>query len=120
MKTRTVVGAALLLSTAGIGIALAASDVQSLTHFGHERHENREASTPAGALRLAETTSKHKRDGDGDHDRRHRDDDDDDDDDDDARGGGSGVLQSGPADPHAPVPDNGLFNGKARPKVEVQ
>ena len=47
---------------------------------------------------------------------------DDDDDDDDGRPGArpAAVPQNGPADPAAPVPDNGLFQGKARPKVEVQ
>ncbi|MFG1377496.1 hypothetical protein [Xanthobacter autotrophicus] len=119
MKTRTLIGAALLLSTTGIGIALAAAEIHSLSPFGPERHERRAASGPDGTVRLADSKSGHKRD--GDHDRRHReDDDDDDDDDDDRRGGLSVVPQAGPADPDAPVPDNGLFNGKARPKVEVQ
>ena len=46
--------------------------------------------------------------------------DDDDWDDDDDEGGGRGAIpQAGPTDPNAPVPDNGLFNGHARPKVEV-
>ncbi|SON57257.1 hypothetical protein HDIA_3716 [Hartmannibacter diazotrophicus] len=73
------------------------------------------------------------RDGDDDHGRRgesYRGDDDhgrdggrrgeheDDDDDDDE--GGMMVPQNGPVDPNAPVPDNGLFNGKTRPKVQVQ
>lgn len=58
------------------------------------------------------------------HDRKHRrhhDDHDDDDDDDDRRGGERTGRQpaTGPTDPAAPVPDNGLFQGKARPKVEV-
>ena len=48
--------------------------------------------------------------------RRHDDDDDDDDDD----RGGPIVPRNGPADPNAPVPDNGLFKGAARPKVEVK
>jgi hypothetical protein len=48
--------------------------------------------------------------------RRGHDDDDDDDDDDD----GAAVPQTGPSDPNAPVPDNGLFKGKVRPKVQVQ
>ncbi|MDI4655168.1 MULTISPECIES: hypothetical protein [Xanthobacter] len=118
MKTRTLIGAALLLSTTGIGIALAASDLHSLSLSGHERHERREASGPDGAMRFADSKSEHKRD--GAHNRRHREDDDDDDEDDDRRGGRNALPQTGPADPSAPVPDNGLFNGKARPKVEVQ
>ena len=56
--------------------------------------------------------------------RHHRDHDDDDDDDDDDRGDrGRGRADrpavTGPSDPATPVPDNGLFQGKARPKVEV-
>jgi hypothetical protein len=50
--------------------------------------------------------------------RGHDDDDEDDDEDDDD--GGSAVPQNGPADPNAPLPDNGLFKGKIRPKVHVQ
>lgn len=119
MKMRTVIGAALLLSTAGIGVALAAAELHPLTLFGHER---REASGPDGAMRFADSKSEHKRD--DAHNRHHSEDDDDDDDDDDdeddRRGGRGAMPQAGPTDPRAPVPDNGLFNGKARPKVEVQ
>jgi hypothetical protein len=57
-----------------------------------------------------------------DHHARHSDEDDDDDD-----HGGHGHGRNGgvnrQADPNAanaPAPDNGVFNGKARPKVEVQ
>ena len=72
------------------------------------------------------------------HHRRHWDEDDDDDDD-HARGhsgrhghhsrdhhgrdgGGErgGDLRADPNDANAPVPDNGVFNNKTRPKVEVQ
>lgn len=121
MKTRTLIGAALLLSTTGIGIALAASELHSLDLFGAERHERRDAAGPAsGAMRIAESKSEHKRDGARDHRHREDDDDDDDDDDDGARGGRSATPQAGPTDPNAPVPDNGLFKGNARPKVEVQ
>jgi hypothetical protein len=48
--------------------------------------------------------------------RRHAEDSEDDDD----NGGLQTLPQNGPADPNAPVPDNGLFDGKARPKVQVQ
>jgi hypothetical protein len=57
------------------------------------------------------------------HHARHSDDDDDDDDD---HGGhrhgrnGGANRQADPNAANAPVPDNGVFNGKARPKVEVQ
>ena len=62
-------------------------------------------------------------DRDGEHHRHHRHhwDDDDDDDDGSASAGRGGANR--PADPNAatkPVPDSGVFNGKARPKVEVQ
>jgi hypothetical protein len=40
------------------------------------------------------------------------------DDDDDDEGGG--MSQPRAAAPNAPVPDNGLFKGQSRPKVEVQ
>jgi hypothetical protein len=58
---------------------------------------------------------------DDDHDggggaRRDHDDDEEDDDDDDGPVNG----QAAQADPNAPVPDNGLFKGKIRPKVQVQ
>ncbi|WP_181700523.1 PepSY domain-containing protein [Chthonobacter albigriseus] len=45
---------------------------------------------------------------------------DDDDDDDDDHHGGPAVPRNRPADPDAPLPDNGLFKGKVRPKVQVQ
>ena len=58
------------------------------------------------------------------HYARHSDDDDGEDDDDHGRHGhGRNGGANRPADPNAanaPVPDNGVFNGKARPKVEVQ
>jgi hypothetical protein len=58
------------------------------------------------------------------HRERHADKDEDDDD--DERGGrehgrnGGANRQADPNAANAPVPDNGVFNGKARPKVEVQ
>ena len=60
-----------------------------------------------------------REDRDRDHHRHHHWDDDDDD-------GSASADHSGanrPADPNAaakPVPDSGVFNGNARPKVEVQ
>lgn len=54
----------------------------------------------------------------GEHGRDHRRHAEEDDEDDDDEGGGASQPRA--ADPSAPVPDNGLFNGKARPKVEVQ
>jgi hypothetical protein len=55
----------------------------------------------------------HRTHGD-DHDDGHGDDDDDDGDDHGA------AAPAGAPDPNAPVPDNGLFKGKVRPKVQVQ
>jgi hypothetical protein len=56
------------------------------------------------------------------HHARHSDDDDEDDDHgghEHGRNGGAN-RQADPNAANAPVPDNGVFNGKARPKVEVQ
>lgn len=116
MKTRTLIGAALLLSTAGVGIALAAVGSDHLAR-PFERHENA-ARDGAPWLRLAD--SDHRKDKDHASERRRHEDDEDDDDDDDDHRGRSTLPQTGPSDPNAPVPDNGLFQGKARPKVEVQ
>ena len=112
MKTRTLIGAALLLSTAGVGIALAAVGSDPLAR-PFERHEHA-ARDGAPWLRLAD--SDHHKDRNQASERRRHDDDDDDDD----HRGRSTLPQTGPSDPNAPVPDNGLFQGKARPKVEVQ
>lgn len=107
MKTRTVIGTALLLSTAGLGVALAATQIDHLDLPFH-------SSDPAAhALRLSDND--HRREG---KERHH----DDDDDDDGGRPASRPVPapQNRPADPASPVPDNGLFQGKAPPKVEVQ
>lgn len=117
MKTRTLIGTALLLSTAGLGVALAATQIDHLDLPFHSRDEA--ARADARPLRLADND--HRREGKERHHGRHHDDDDDDDDDDGRPGARPGAVpQNGPADPAAPVPDNGLFQGKARPKVEVQ
>ena len=67
-------------------------------------------------------SSDHFRDGEDHRGHRHHwDDDEDDDDDGSASADRGGANRS--ADPNAanaPVPDSGIFNGKARPKVEVQ
>ena len=125
MKTRTLIGTALLLSTTGLGVAWAATQLDHLdpSHLDRSvpaRHERQEAAATDHPLRFAEDDRGR---GDRHHGRRHHadDDDDEDDDDDDAAGPRRGTVpQTGPADPNAPVPDNGLFQGKARPKVEVQ
>ncbi|MFG1430290.1 hypothetical protein V5F44_06680 [Xanthobacter sp. V2C-8] len=116
MKTRTLIGTALLLSTAGLGVALAATQIDHLDPPFHSRDEAVRATDRP--VRLADND--HRREQGDRHHGRH-DDDDDDDEDDDRPGARPGAVQpTGPADPAAPVPDNGLFQGKARPKVEVQ
>lgn len=122
---RIAIAAALILSSAACGAAFAASDrsgdeVDSSggdRQFAPSRGE-REGDGP----RFAEGFFDRFRDGDGEHHRhRHHWDDDDDDDDGSAAADGGGVNR--PADPNganAPVPDSGVFNSKARPKVEVQ
>jgi len=117
MKTRTLIGTALLLSTAGLGVALAATQIDHLDLPFHSRDDAVRAEIRP--RRLADND--HRREGKERHHGRHHDDDDDDDDDDGRPGARPGAVpQNGPADPAAPVPDNGLFQGKARPKVEVQ
>ncbi|WP_234050510.1 MULTISPECIES: hypothetical protein [unclassified Xanthobacter] len=117
MKTRTLIGAAILLSTAGVGVALAAAGADHFARHSESRFEHGERDG-SHWQRLAESDHRKHRD-DASSKRRHHDDDDDDDDD-DGHSGRSALPQSGPSDPNAPVPDNGLFQGKARPKVEVQ
>lgn len=117
MNKRILIGAGLLLSTAGIGIALAAADFEVSNGLRQERHDSRvTADTRGHPVRMAEAS--HGRDHGGEHcGRSHHDDEDDD----DGEGAGRGAIpRNGPSDPKASVPDNGLFNGKARPKVEVQ
>lgn len=115
-RTRSVIATLLLLSTTGIGVAWAASDIRPFGLAGHERHGER---AEAPATHLAEARGQERED---DGARRHREHDhDDDDDEDEGEGAGrAALLPTGPADPRAPVPDNGLFNGKARPQVEVK
>ncbi|MFG1479984.1 hypothetical protein V5F53_15195 [Xanthobacter sp. V4C-4] len=116
MKTRTLIGTALLLSTTGLGVAWAATQAEHPDRRAHVRHEKLDTAA-AGPLRFAGNDREH---GDRHHDRsRHAGHDRDNDDDDDAGARGA-ALWTAPADPAAAVPDNGLFQGKTRPKVEVQ
>jgi hypothetical protein len=125
---RIAIAAALVFASAVSSAALAAS------------HESREGASSADTEqsapsrgegdsrgpRLAEGFFDRFRHGEGEHGRHHRhhwDDDDDDDDDDHGSASANRGGASRPADPNgagAPVPDSGVFNGKARPKVEVQ
>lgn len=113
MKKSLLLAGVLIVAATSVGGTLAASEL--LDH--HRDHR----STEAGLSRFGETfrlaeDDHHRRD--GEHRRSHHDDDEDDDEDE----GGTGAARpapTGPSDPAAPVPDNGLFQGKARPKVEV-
>lgn len=80
--------------------------------------DDRAGGSETGAFRLADRNEHRER---RDLRREHHEDDGDDDDDRDESGGhGAGRMPAaGPTDPSTPVPDNGLFQGKARPKVEV-
>lgn len=114
--------AGLLLSTAAVGTAVAAGAGAFTDEHGTrgERAEAFDRGRPAdGRFQLADRGRERHHDRDRHHARRHHDDDDDDDDDGD-RGRGPRLPVTGPTDPNAPVPDNGLFQGKARPKVEVR
>jgi hypothetical protein len=116
------VGAALLLSatTAGLAITAAAGESGFLTPERHARNTNFETTGQRGRpIVLASESREHDRHSDrlAKRDRHHDDDDDQEEDED----GGRGMMpQNSPASPAAPVPDNGLFNGASRPKVQVQ
>ncbi len=111
----TLVGAALLLSTTALGVTLAAAS-------DHRRQSGGDAGLAVsdGRERPVRIAGEHgaRAGHDGQH-RRHSDNDDDEGDDDD-EGGAGGAGQARRSGPDVPVPDNGLFNGKARPKVDVQ
>ncbi len=121
MKTSLALVAALLAGTAA-GAAIASTPEIADRLAGGEHHAARAETSDDTPFRVA---GDHRRDRDRDHHGRkhHRDHHDDDDDDDDgARGegrGGGRMPVTGPSDPTTPVPDNGLFQGKTRPKVEV-
>ncbi len=120
MKKHILLATVLLLSTTGIGVALAAADYDmSVGRILGGVHADADAiGSGEGRFRVADG----HRDRDRRHGaerRRHHDDDNGDDDDDDDDDRGASVPMTGPSDPNAPVPDNGLFNGKARPKVQV-
>lgn len=120
MKKSFVITAALLTGTmAGSAFASSHTD-EGRVRLDHGRKEMRSEESDRGTFRVA---GDHDRDRDRHKERKHRrhhDDDDDDDDDRDERGGRAGRMPTtGPSDPATPVPDNGLLQGKVRPKVEV-
>ena len=110
---RIAIIAALVLSAAAFSAALAASDPSSA--------ETDPLSAPSSgddegrAPRFAESISDHFPSGE-----RHRQGDDDDDDGSASTGRGGANRSADPNAANTPVPDSGVFNGKARPKVEVQ
>jgi hypothetical protein len=125
-KSLLLATAALVLGTTAAGVALATP------HLLEERFARVIGGDDAGSavsagerFRVADRDHRRREEARRHH-RKHHDDDDDDDDDDDeddrgdrGRGRADGPGVTGPSDPATPVPDNGLFQGKARPKVEV-
>lgn len=112
-RTALLFGAAMLLATTAVGVTLAAAPGRQ-----HGQSEASESYGEPGHRRFADEHSGrryHEGRQEGRY-QRHAEADDDDDD--------EGEHGFGPAprmaDPNAPVPNNGLFNGKARPKVDVQ
>ena len=122
---RIAIAAALVVSAAAFSAALADSDPPRDGSSSAPSERRSMASQEGGEARprdMAEGFFDHFRDGEHHrHHRHHHWDDDEDDDDGSASADRGGANQ--PADPNAaakPVPDSGVFNGKARPKVEVQ
>jgi hypothetical protein len=118
MKKSLLLATLLLAGTAaGSALALTRDGADALRHTIGLETARGEASD-AARVRVA---GDHRRD--RDHDRHgrdhHRDHHDDDEDDDDDGARGARMPATGPTDPSTPVPDNGLFQGKTRPKVEV-
>jgi hypothetical protein len=112
MRKTLILGATLLLSTTALGVTLAAA---SNARSGEHSDVAADRTDPRERIVLASNDRDH---GQGSRHRRYAEHDDEEDDDDED-GAGSGRPAAAP-DPNAPVPDNGLFNGKARPKVDVQ
>ncbi len=111
LSKSTLLGAALLLSTAALGVALAAGQ----EHRRHHEHASAGAVTEdrEGGVRVARQHGAGRHE---DHHRHHAEDDDDEDGD----GAQGSPGQARPLGPDVPVAQNGLFNGKAKPKVDVQ
>lgn len=127
MNKRYLIGTVLLLSaaTAGVGIAAGTGELDFLAHRQNARGSASEIADQSDRPILFASKSRgHDRHGErlSKRDRRHHDDDDDDDDDDDHGKHDRRRMapQNGLANPNAPIPDNGLFNGNSRPRVQVQ
>ncbi len=121
---RIAIAAALILSSATCGAAFAASDRsgdESYSSGGDRQFALSSDERESGGPRFAEGFFDRFRNGDGERHRHRRHWDDDDDDDGPAAADRGGANR--PANPNganAPVPDSGVFNDKARPKIEVQ
>lgn len=115
LSRTALIGASLLLSTAVLGVTLAAAR----DHHDHPGEAIAAAAAGAGhgPFRMSSEHGMRRHHDEG-HRGRHSEDDDGDDEGDE--GGRGGVGQPRSSGPDAPVPDNGLFNGKTKPKVNVQ
>jgi hypothetical protein len=115
LSKSTLIGAALLLSTTALGVTLTAARDR------HDHHGQTSASAATengqGHRRMASEHGMRRHD-EGHH-RRHAEDDGDDDEEGD-EGGRGGPSQPLPSGPGVTAPDNGLFNGKSKPKIDVQ
>ena len=125
---RIAIAAAVLLSSASFGVAVADSDRSADNSFGATA---RQRSMPSWGERDSDRAHFAQGffhgfgggEGERHRHRHHWDDDDEGDDDDDGGSASNGRAANRAADPNAattPVPNSGVFNGKARPKVEVQ
>jgi hypothetical protein len=114
MRKTLILGTALLLSTTALGVTLA--------NASHSRSGERgdAAADRTDARERIVLASDDRDNGHGSRHHRRYAEQDDEDDDGDEGGRGAGSGRPAAPDPNAPVPDNGLFNGKARPKVDVQ
>jgi hypothetical protein len=112
MRKTLMIGAVLLLSSTALGATLAAGRHVLRDHGGSRAEDN--ASQDRRTLASEHADRRHE----GKQHRRYADNDDDEDEDDD--GGSSRAGRPVTPAPDAPVPDSGLFNGKARPKADVQ
>ena len=121
---RIVIAAALVVSAAATNAALAATpQLDAPTSLAGDRGSGFERDGDARVQRMAEGDSDGPRGGWGQRNRHHHWDDEDDDDDEGSESADRGGGANRPADPNAsntPVPDSGIFNNHARPKVEVQ
>jgi hypothetical protein len=112
--------AALLLGTSVAGVALATPRLLE-DRFALEigNGDERSALTAGERFRVADSDHRRREEARGRQGKHDDDDDDDDDDDQGGRGRADRPGVTGPTDPATPVTDNGLFQGKTRPKVEV-